>query len=277
MDIKQIKELLSNPEVRQIIEEHVVEAVKEKQELLDTELSKLEEQKKTAEKELFIIKKTFAAKAELYESKLKEYYENKFNDAKKKLGKDTFDFINESIKTLSTTIEAELRTSTPAAKLQEAFSVAVRAMAPYMNINELADKNQSKIDDLTNKLNAAIKQNKVLESKALSADLHTLVVSECSGYPLDKTALLYETVLKMEPKSLTEGKEALIQAKEALKERELEQAALTEAKKAEDIHNEPTDKTKLKVIVEAIKSEKEKELVNVTETSSALDYDVYLG
>ena len=191
----------------------------------------------------------------------------------------------ENVKNLTKAIEEDAKLATPAIKMQEAFAAAVRAMSPYMNINELASSNQTKIDDLTAKLNAAIKQNKVLESKALAADLHTMVVSECAGYPIDKVALLYETVVKMSPKTLTEGKEALAAAKEALKEKEDELAkkALEENKKAvktTDSEKTPAvkpERTKIKVIAEDIKKVKETTSTNLVESKSALDYDVFLG
>lgn len=277
MEIKQIKEMLSNPDVRQVIEEQISKAVEDKQKALESEKAALNESKKSAEKELFLLRKTILAKSSLYESKLKEYYEAKFAEAKKKLGKEVYAFINEAVKNLTATIEEETKNSSPTAKLQEAFSTAVRAMAPYMNVNELVESNQSKIDELTNKLNKVIKQNRMLESKSLVGDLHTLVVSECSGYPLDKMTLLYETVIKMDPKSLTEGKEALEAAKEALREKEAELVEkLTESKKV--VENK--DRTKLKVVAENIKTKKEDAKVleeSTKKTSSALEYEIYLG
>ena len=284
MDIKAIKEMLANPDVRQVIEEQIVAAVADKQKELDAALAENATAKKASEKELFLLKKSIIAKSNLYESKLKEYYEARFDEAKKKLGKEVFEFINENVKNLTKAIEEDAKLASPAVKMQEAFAAAVRAMSPYMNINELASNNQTKIDDLTNKLNAAIKQNKVLESKALSADLHTMVVAECAGYPIDKVALLYETVVKMSPKTLTEGKDALAAAKEALKEKEDELAkkALEESKKAEkptEPVKEPakTERTKIKVIAEDIKKVKETTSTDLVESKSALDYDVFLG
>jgi hypothetical protein len=159
-------------------------------------------------------------------------------------------------------------------------------MAPHMNINELAEANQNKIQELSDKLNAAIKQIKTLETKALAGDLHTLVVSECAGYPIDKVSLLYETVLKMAPKSLTEGREALEAAKSALKEKELEVAAekqLAESKKVEpEVKPEQKDRAKIKVIAEGIKAQKAaaveaKTSTELTKSNSALDYEVFLG
>lgn len=287
MDIKQIKEMLANPDVRQVVEEQIHKAVEAKQQELDGELAKLGEAKKVTEKEAFLLRKTVLAKASLYESKLKEYYEAKFTDAKKKLGKEVYEFVNEAVKNLTKAIEEEAKSSNSAVKIQEAFAQAVRAMAPHMNINELTEANQAKIDELTAKLNAATKQAKVLESKALAGDLHTLVVSECAGYPIDKVALLYETVIKMGPKSLTEGKEALEAAKSALKEKEIElaeqkQNELNEAKKLEtEVKPDQKDRAKLKVIAEGIKSKKAADEAKASDqlekTQSALEYDVYLG
>jgi hypothetical protein len=286
MDIKQIKEMLANPDVRQVVEEQIQKAVADKQAELDAEKATLAEAKKVAEKEAFILRKTVLAKSALYETKLKEYYETKFNEAKKKLGKEVYEFVNEAVKNLTKTIEEEAKSSNSVVRMQEAFAQAVRVMAPHMNINELAEANQSKIQELSDKLNAATKKIKSLETKALAGDLHTLVVSECAGYPIDKVALLYETVLKMAPKSLTEGREALDAAKSALKEKELEVAAekqLAESKKVKsEVMPEQKDRAKIKVIAEGIKAQKATAAeaatsAKLTKSNSALDYDIFLG
>lgn len=279
MDIKAIRELLANPDVRQVVEEQIKTAIADKQKELDATLVEMATAKKVNEKEFFLLKKSVIAKSNLYESKLKEYYEARFDEAKKKLGKEVFEFINESIKNMTKAIEEDAKLSTPSVKLQEAFAQAVRAMAPYANINELSTANQSKIDELSAKLNASIKSNKVLESKALVADLHTMVVSECAGYPIDKVALLYETVVKMSPANLTEGKEALAAAKVALKEKEAElQAKLEESKKPEVVPAvKNPERAKVKVIAEGIKTVKEGTSKELVKSESALDYDVFLG
>ncbi len=282
MDMKQIKELLANADVRQVLEEQIQKAVVDKQAELDANITKLNEQKEAFKKESFIYKKTLLAKSTLYETKLKEYYEAKFNDAKKKLGKEVYEFVNEAVKNLTTSIKEDVKASNTTVKIQEAFSRAIREMAPYININELEGKNQADIDALKKKLNESIKRNKELESEALVGKLHTLVVSECSGYPTEKVALLYETVVKMEPKSLTEGKQALEAAKEALKEKETadKTVVVTEGKKAEAPEVEPSkQRAKLKVIAETI-TEAKKETVNLEENvkptldASTYDYDI---
>jgi phage shock protein A len=112
-----------------------------------------------------------------------------------------------------------------------------------------------------------------------------MVVAECAGYPIDKVALLYETVVKMSPKTLTEGKDALVAAKAALKEKEDELAkkALEESKKVEKPVEEPkkeevkSDRNKVKVIAESIKKVKEDTSDTLVEAKSALDYDIFLG
>ena len=258
--------------------------VHEKQKELDAALAEITTTKKINEKEFFLLKKSVIAKSNLYEAKLKEYYEARFDEAKKKLGKEVYEFINESIKGLTKAIEEDAKLSTPSAKLQEAFGAAVRAMAPYANINELSTANQAKIDELSIKLNQATKNIKALEGKALVADLHTMVVSECAGYPIDKMALLYETVVKMSPKTLIEGKEALEAAKTALKEKEEEIAVAVKLEEAklpvvEVVEPKNTERNKLKVIAESIKvAEKEiKETKELVKTTSALDYEVYVG
>ena len=284
--MKQIKELLANADVRQILEEQIQKAVEDTKQGLESEKAALAEQKKTFEKEAFIFRKTVLAKSRLYENKLKEFYEAKFNEAKKKLGKEVYEFVNESVKSLTKAIEEDVKTSAASAKISEAFSRAVREMAPFINVNELAEKNQSVIDELKQKLNESLKKLRASEAKNLSGDLHSLVVSECSGYPSEKIALLYETVLKLEPKNLAEGKQALNAAKDALKAKEAELAqkaeaekkVVTEEKKVVPEAPVSTQRTKLKVIAEDINTKKnESKVVTENKEVSALDYDVYLG
>ena len=285
MNIKEIKELLANSDVRQVLEEQIQKAVEDKKAELDVEKAKLVEQKKAMEKEAFIFRKTILAKSNLYESKLKDYYELKFNDAKKKLGRELFEFVNEPIKNLTKTIEEDIKASTASSKLQEAFGRAVRELAPFINVNELVENSQAKNDELKKKLNETIKKLRAAEEKALSGDLHSLVVSECQGYPTEKIALLYETVVKMAPKSLTEGKEALEAAKSALKEREIAIAkksaapaasVVTESKKPEAAVAPSAQRNKLKVIAESINTQKADTKTEVRNDiiSTALDYDI---
>jgi len=280
--MKQIKELLANADVHQIIEEQIQAAIAESKAELDTEKTKLVEQKKSFEKEAFIFKKTILAKSNLYETKLKDFYEAKFNEAKKKLGKEVYEFMNESVKKITKAIEEDVKATNTSTKIQEAFSKAVSEMAPFININELEGKNQADLDSMKNKLNESLKKIKVLEAKALIGDLHSLVVSECSGYPTEKIALLYETVTKMEPKNLEEGKKCLEAAKQALKEREVEATQKPEVVVTESVVDKPVEVTpqrnKLKVIAENLATKKqEKEVVTESKESSALDYEIYLG
>lgn len=280
--MKQIKELLANADVHQIIEEQIQAAIAESKAELDTEKTKLVEQKKSFEKEAFIFKKTILAKSNLYETKLKDFYEAKFNEAKKKLGKEVYEFMNESVKKITKAIEEDVKATNTSTKIQEAFSKAVSEMAPFININELEGKNQADLDSMKNKLNESLKKIKVLEAKALIGDLHSLVVSECSGYPTEKIALLYETVTRMEPKNLEEGKKCLEAAKQALKEREVEATQKLEVVVTESVVDKPVEVTpqrnKLKVIAENLATKKqEKEVVTESKESSALDYEIYLG
>ena len=288
MNIKEIKELLANADVRQVLEEQIQKAVADTQVELEAEKVKLAEQKKAMEKEAFIFKKTILAKSNLYESKLKEYYEVKFNEVKKKLGKELYEFVNEPIKNLTKAIEEDIKASSTSTKLQEAWGRASRELAPFINVNELVENNQAKNDELKNKLNATIKKLKSAEERALSGDLHTLVVSECTGYPTEKVALLYETVKKMAPGTLTEGKEALEAAKAALRDKEIELAKKTETAPITEAAQpvKPTEavtissqRNKLKVIAEAINTQKaeviqESVQANKDITTAALEYDI---
>ena len=52
MDIKAIKEMLANPDVRQVIEEQISAAVADKQKEMDAALAEAASDKKASEKEL---------------------------------------------------------------------------------------------------------------------------------------------------------------------------------------------------------------------------------
>ena len=74
MDIKAIKELLANPDVRQVVNEQIQESINSKKKELDAALAEITTTKKINEKEFFLLKKSVIAKSNLYEAKLKEYY-----------------------------------------------------------------------------------------------------------------------------------------------------------------------------------------------------------
>ena len=57
MDMKQIKELLANADVRQVLEEQIQKAVEETKAELQAEKTKLTDQRKAFEKESFILYK----------------------------------------------------------------------------------------------------------------------------------------------------------------------------------------------------------------------------
>lgn len=281
MDMKVVRELLENPDVRQIFEEQIAKAVEQKTSELDTEKASLIEQKKSAEKQLFIMKKTVLAKSTLYEKKLKEYYGAKFEEAQKKVAKEVYEFINESVKNLSSAIQEEVSTTSPSAQIQEAFAKAVKIMAPYVNVNELVETNQAVISELQGKVNNLIKTNKELSEKAVKADIHELVVSECADYPVTKQAIILRTVNKLAPKTLVEAKEAIIASKEALRKKEEEliearKVAIEESVAAPETVSAPTtDRVKLKVLAEEVK--RKQPIVPSLEPVSALSYDLYLG
>lgn len=288
MEIKQIKELLANPDVRQVIEEQLAEAVTTKQAELDSKIKELEEQKKSNEKQLFILRKTILAKSNLYEGKLKELYEGKFQEAKKKLGKEVYSFINDSVKTLTEAVSKEVEGTSSSTKMQEAFASAVRAMAPFMNINELVGNDKATVTALEARVNELTGKVKTMSDKSLKADMFELTVSECTGYPSDKLALIWKTVSKMEPKSLTEGKQAVLAAKEALKKREQELSEATTvtsttlaegtAASAATATQAAPQRAKLKIVASEIKAEKEviEESIKTAKPTldgSAVNYD----
>lgn len=274
MELSQIKELLQNPQVRAILEEELKEVVAEERKKLDDERVSLEESKKVADKQLFLTKKTIMSKVTLYENKLKAYYSEKFDQAVAQLAKDTFKFINEGASSVLNSLNDEVKNNTKAAKMQEAFAAAVRAMAPHMNINELASSNEATVEDLKNRLNESIATNKKLEKKLLEADVTALVVNECVGYPSTTQAAILNIVKKASPASLTEAKTAIVTAKEDI--RKQEETLFEEAKKATKPAAAP--RQKLKDIVEGAKQvSKDKASLAESAPASPLSYSLYLG
>jgi hypothetical protein len=281
MNIQEIKELLANPSVRQVVEEQINEQVKDKQASLTKKMEDLAQEAKKRDKEAFLLKKTILAKANLFESKLKDYYEGKFQEAKKRLTKETYDFINESVASVVKKIELDAKNNTKAAKLEEAFSLAMRNFVPYVNINELTEANSSKIDELTKRVNELVKENKQLAKKAFNGELHELVVSECAGYPVDKMAVIYKTVTKMAPTTLVEGKQAIEAVKLALKQKEAEAAQIVESAAAKKSNQEAPARARLKAMAQEIKNNKETASKAVVEERASMvsagSYDIYLG
>ncbi len=272
MEIKQIKELLANPDVRKIVEEQINAAVVAKQTELDEAIAKVKEQEKSNEKKLFILRKTILAKSDLFEQKLSNLYEAKFQEAKKSLGKEVYSHINESVKNLLSVIEKDAQSSLPVQKMQEAFSVAMRSLAPYMNVNELVETGQTKVVALESKINDLIKTNKKLTEKVLKADILDLVMSECTGYPVDKQTLILKTVQKLEPKSLTEAKEAIDATKLALKKKEAEavqESVSTQTTQASTENlSEGKDRLRLKQLAQTL-TENTESTVEVNKDSDA--------
>lgn len=217
MDITQIKELLSNQQIKELVEAEIVKAVESKQLELDAAKQSLVEEKKKATKELFVHKKMLVAKATLYEQKLKALKDAEFAEATKKMSADVFAFINGSVSKLTAAISEDVKTSSQSAKLQEAFSNAVRLMAPFMNVNELAESNTAVVEGYKSKINRLMSEVQDLRSKILSDDINTLVVKECAGYPLEKQTVIINTLKELKPKTLIEAKSHVEKIKHELR------------------------------------------------------------
>lgn len=218
MKIKEINELLENPEIKEVLEAAIQEQCKEHQDALDKKTKELEEAKKAAEKELFIKKQMLLSKANLYESKLKTVYESKFNELSKKISSDVFNFINESVNKVTKAVAEDATSSSKFEKMQEAFSSAVRVLSPYLNINELVEANNESVEKYKQKLNSSELENRKLREKVLSDELEVLVVKECAGYPLEKKTIIVAALKEVKPKTLVEAKEAIEAIKTTIRE-----------------------------------------------------------
>jgi competence CoiA-like predicted nuclease len=234
MKIKEINELLENPEIKEVLEAAIQEQCKERQDALDKKIQELEEAKKAGEKELFIKKQMLLSKANLYEAKLKTVYESKFNELSKKVSTDVFNFISESVNKVTKAVTEDATTASKIEKMQEAFSNAVRTMSPYFNINELAEANTELVEKYKKQLNAEKLENARLREKVLSDDLEVLVVKECAGYPLEKKTIIVNALKEVKPKTLVEAKEAIESIKASIREeaaKEVAEPVITEAVK----------------------------------------------
>lgn len=223
MQIKEINELLENPEVKEVLEAAIQEHCKTRQDALDQKILDLEVSAKAAEKELFIKKQMLLSKANLYEAKLKDVYESKFNELSKKVSSDVFNFINESISKVTKAVTEDVTANNKLEKMQEAFSSAVRILSPFFNINEITEANTVSADKYKKQLNSVQLENQILRSKVLSDELEVLVVKECAGYPLEKKTVIVSALKEVKPKTLVEAKEAI----EAIKA-SIRQSAATE-------------------------------------------------
>ncbi|MCI4437254.1 MAG: hypothetical protein JHC33_10655 [Ignisphaera sp.] len=217
MKIKEITELLETPEVKEVLEAAIQEQCKERQDALDALILEAKEAQKTAEKELFIKKQMLLSKANLYESKIKDVYEAKFNELSKKISTDVFNFIGESINKVTKAVTEDATPSSKTEKMQEAFSNAVRLLSPYFNINELTEANAETLEKYKQKLNASELENLKLRDKVLSDELEVLVVKECAGYPLEKKTVIVSALKEVKPKTLVEAKDAIEAIKESIR------------------------------------------------------------
>jgi hypothetical protein len=217
MKIKEITELLETPEVKEVLESAMQEQLKERQDALDALILEAKEAKKSAEKELFIKKQMLLSKANLYEAKIKDVYEAKFNELSKKLSTDVFNFIGESINKVTKAVTEDATAVSKAEKMQEAFSNAVRLLSPYFNINELTEANAETLEKYKQKLNASELENLKLRDKVLSDELEALVVKECAGYPLEKKTVIVSALKEVKPKTLVEAKDAIEAIKESIR------------------------------------------------------------
>ena len=218
MQIKEINELLKTPEIKEVLEAAIQEQCKERQDALDKKIIELEEARKAAQKELFIKKHLLLSKANLYESKLKTAYDEKFKELSKKVSTDVYNFINESISKVTKAVTEDATLATKYEKMQEAFSDAVRILSPHFNINELTEANSEQIEKFKKQLNFEKLENAKLREKVLSDELEVLVVKECAGYPLEKKTVIVSALKEVKPKTLVEAKEAIEAIKTSIRE-----------------------------------------------------------
>lgn len=255
MELSQIKELLENPQIKDLVEAEIIKATEAKAAELDKAKTELVEEKAKAKKELFVHKKMLVAKANLYEQKLKAFNEAKLNEAIKKMSSDVYSFINESVTKVTTAIENDSKTNTQSAKITEAFSTAVKVMAPFINVPELEASNAAVVEGYKTKLNRALRENQELRSKVLSDDVQTLVVKECAGYSLEKQVVIINTLKELSPKTLTEAKDAIEKIKHELRAKVdpvVENKVVVEPV-LENIENVDDAKAKLIALAESVK------------------------
>ena len=246
MDINQIKELLENPKIKELVDAEIKNAVATKEKELEEAKQSLEDAKKKATKELFVHKKMLVAKATLYEQKLKALKDAEFEAATKKMSADVFAFINGSVTKLTTAIAEDTKTASHSAKLQEAFSNAIRLMAPFMNIKELADSNTTVVESYKTKISNLMSEVQDLRTKVLSDDVNTLVVKECAGYPLEKQTVIINTLKELAPKTLTEAKQHIEKIKHELRA-QAEKAVTESTAPAATVITESVDEAKAKL------------------------------
>lgn len=266
----EIKSLLETPEVRDVIQAEIQEATKAAEAEYASKAEQLDESKKSFEKETFITKKMLLSKANLYERKLQEFYQSKFNEAKEKLATEVFAFITDSVSGLVKSVKEDAASTSKLAKIEEAFSQAVRAMAPHMNINELVDSNAEEAIKLKARLNDALAENKTLKSERLSEDIQALVVNETSGYEPEVRLAITSALKKMGLKSMVEAKEAIDGLKKAIKKEVSKKETTTPVTEAkETVSIKKTLEAETKKLEEAVKNVKETKVVLAEENKKA--------
>lgn len=268
--LEEIRSLLETPEVREIIQTEIQEAVKIVEAEYSTKIVNLDEDKKSFEKETFITKKMLLAKSNLYEKKLQEYYQSKFMEAKEKLATEVFAFIQDSATGLIKSVKEDAASATKLAKIEEAFSQAVRAMAPHMNINELLDNKSEEAAKIKMRLNDALAENITLKADKLSEDIQALVINETTGYAPEVRLAITSALKKMNLKTMVEAKEAIDGLKKAINKeaKKVQAEAVTEAKIPASV-KKVTDSDSKKLDT-AIKNVKETKAIIVEEKKQAV-------
>lgn len=205
MNLPDMKTLLEAPEVREAFQQALADALTEKEAELAKAKEALTEEKAVLARNAFLQQKALLQKVALFEKKLAEHYDNQYRTHVKNLSETVYKFFEAPIKNIQESVRTEALANSKAAKLEEAFSKAVRLLAPHMDISELAASNAEEIAKLRAQLNEALAEANKLRQADQSKDIALYVATESAKLNDTDRAIMTEAFKKVKVTSLTEA------------------------------------------------------------------------
>lgn len=205
MNLPDMKTLLEAPEVREAFQQALADALTEKEAELAKAKEALTEEKAVLARNAFLQQKALLQKVALFEKKLSEHYDNQYRAHVKNLSETVYKFFEAPIKNIQESVRNEALANSKAAKLEEAFSKAVRLLAPHMDISELAASNADEIAKLRAQLNEALAEANKLRQADQSKDIALYVATESAKLNDTDRAIMTEAFKKVKVTSLTEA------------------------------------------------------------------------
>lgn len=269
MNLPDMKTLLEAPEVREAFQQALADALTEKEAELAKAKEALTEEKAVLARNAFLQQKALLQKVALFEKKLAEHYDNQYRTHVKNLSETVYKFFEAPIKNIQESVRNEALANSKAAKLEEAFSKAVRLLAPHMDISELAASNADEIAKLRAQLNEALAEANKLRQADQSKDIALYVATESAKLNDTDRAIMTEAFKKVKVTSLTEAAATFQKLLAAIDEKKVNSVVESVQTVIGNSPNAETRRTALKEAAKVIVTPKKTE-----PTKSPLAYDI---